>query len=144
MWKSSTFAAPARGRWVIAVDTDGGVSLDDIADSPGHLRGARRLRCQRGGAVHLEVTSWVHRPLTLPRHWRRNQGRLVKITTSDGATFEGRIADSDDEGAQIDVADREPWTTRGGEGRRAGRVPEGGRLMDIDMTALKPWWSIWA
>ena len=33
----------------------------------------------------LEVTSrGVDRPLTLPRHWRRNADRLVKVTTTDG------------------------------------------------------------
>ena len=33
----------------------------------------------------LEVTSpGTDRPLTLPRHWRRNQGRLVKVATHDG------------------------------------------------------------
>ena len=33
----------------------------------------------------LEVTSrGVDRPLTLPRHWRRNADRLVKVTFADG------------------------------------------------------------
>ena len=26
----------------------------------------------------------VDRPLTLPRHWRRNRARLVKVTLADG------------------------------------------------------------
>ena len=91
---------------VIAVDTDGGVSLDDIADFSRDISEALDASDGMGEAPYtLEVTSpGVHRPLTLPRHWRRNQGRLVKITTTDGATFEGRIADSDDGGARIDVA----------------------------------------
>ena len=34
----------------------------------------------------LEVTSrGVDRPLTLPRHWRRNEDRLVKATLADGS-----------------------------------------------------------
>ena len=91
---------------VVAVDTDGGVSLDDIADFSRDISEALDASDVMGEAPYtLEVTSpGVHRPLTLPRHWRRNQGRLVKITTTDGATFEGRIADSDDGGARIDVA----------------------------------------
>jgi ribosome maturation factor RimP len=52
----------------------------------------------------LEVTSrGVDRPLTLPRHWRRNASRLVKVTTTDGETVSGRILESDDDAVTIDV-----------------------------------------
>jgi ribosome maturation factor RimP len=40
----------------------------------------------------LEVTSpGVDRPLTAPRHWRKNVDRLVKVTMNDGVVVEGRI-----------------------------------------------------
>ena len=40
----------------------------------------------------LEVTTpGVERPLTLPRHWQKNIGRLVKIVLVDGQTRVGRI-----------------------------------------------------
>ena len=40
----------------------------------------------------LEVTSpGVDRPLTAPRHWRKNVDRLVKATMNDGVVVEGRI-----------------------------------------------------
>jgi ribosome maturation factor RimP len=40
----------------------------------------------------LEVTSpGVDRPLTTPRHWRKNVDRLVKVTMNDGTVVEGRI-----------------------------------------------------
>lgn len=43
-------------------------------------------------AFTLEVTTpGVDRPLTLPRHWRKNIGRLVKITFIDGRSVSGRI-----------------------------------------------------
>jgi len=52
----------------------------------------------------LEVTSpGTDRPLTLPRHWRRNRSRLVKVTTSDGETVTGRVTDSDEDCATLDV-----------------------------------------
>ena len=52
----------------------------------------------------LEVTSpGTDRPLTLPRHWRRNRSRLVKVTTTDGTTFTGRVLTSDEHGATLDV-----------------------------------------
>jgi ribosome maturation factor RimP len=52
----------------------------------------------------LEVTSrGVDRPLTLPRHWRRNASRLVKVTLASGDTVTGRIQESGDEAATLDV-----------------------------------------
>ncbi len=42
----------------------------------------------------LEVTSpGVDRPLTAPRHWRKNVDRLVKATKNDGTVVEGRIGE---------------------------------------------------
>jgi len=39
-------------------------------------------------AFTLEVTSpGVDRPLTLPRHWRKNLTRLVRITQTNGLSF---------------------------------------------------------
>ena len=52
----------------------------------------------------LEVTSrGVDRPLTLPRHWRRNADRLVKVTSTDGGTTTGRILEAGEESAVLDV-----------------------------------------
>jgi ribosome maturation factor RimP len=52
----------------------------------------------------LEVTSpGTDRPLTLPRHWRRNEGRLVKVVTRGGSTVTGRIVGHDDAAARLDV-----------------------------------------
>jgi ribosome maturation factor RimP len=45
----------------------------------------------------------VDRPLTLPRHWRRNADRLVKVNTTEGETVEGRITTSDEAAACLDV-----------------------------------------
>ena len=50
----------------------------------------------------LEVTTpGVDRPLTAPRHWRKNIGRLVKIFSQDGTNTAGRIASVTDSGATI-------------------------------------------
>jgi len=45
----------------------------------------------------------VDRPLTEPRHWRRNRSRLVKVTLADGSAVTGRIGDSDEEQVSVDV-----------------------------------------
>lgn len=90
----------------IAVDKDGGVTLDDVADATRQISRVLDESDAMGEQPYtLEVTSrGVDRPLTLPRHWRRNVDRLVKVTTTDGETLEGRIATSDDGAARIDVA----------------------------------------
>jgi ribosome maturation factor RimP len=52
----------------------------------------------------LEVTSrGVDRPLTLPRHWRRNEDRLVKATLTDGSSLTGRILAATDDAVTLDV-----------------------------------------
>ena len=96
----------------VLVDRDAGVSLDDVAD-------ASRVASERldtvdavPGAYVLEVSSpGVDRPLTEPRHWRRNIGRLVDVTPLDGAAWTGRVAEVDDDGVLLDVS---------GERRRVG------------------------
>lgn len=89
----------------VAVDKDGGVTMDDIAEATRAVSTAldsRDLMGQR--AYTLEVSSrGVDRPLTLPRHWRRNTGRLVKVTLHEGEPVTGRITGSDDAAAVLDV-----------------------------------------
>jgi len=92
----------------VAVDKDGGVTLDDIAEATKEV--SRVLDGPEGSDVMgeqpytLEVTSpGTDRPLTQPRHWRRNRGRLVKVTLAGGRTLTGRITESDDTHAVLDV-----------------------------------------
>jgi ribosome maturation factor RimP len=90
----------------VAVDKDGGVTLDDIAEATravsaqlddGELMGEQ--------AYTLEVTSrGVDRPLTEPRHWRRNHDRLVRADLRDGGQVTGRIGPSDDAGVTLEVS----------------------------------------
>ena len=45
-------------------------------------------------AFTLEVTSpGIDRPLTHPRHWRKNLTRLIKVTLLDGSTTIGRLTE---------------------------------------------------
>ena len=90
----------------LAVDRDGGVTLDDIAEATRELSQAIDDADAMGEAPYtLEVTSrGVDRPLTLPRHWRRNHDRLVKVTTTEGETVTGRIGESDEDRVTLDVS----------------------------------------
>jgi ribosome maturation factor RimP len=89
----------------VAVDKDGGVTLDDVADATREVNRVLDDSDVMGEQPYtLEVTSrGVDRPLTLPRHWRRNESRLVKVTPEEGGAFTGRVLDSDEEGATLDV-----------------------------------------
>jgi ribosome maturation factor RimP len=89
----------------VLVDTDGGINLDDVAIVSREISAALDAAEESGGEVlageyQLEVGSpGVDRPLTEPRHWRRNRTRLVAV---NGLT--GRVVDVDDEGIVLDVA----------------------------------------
>ena len=89
----------------VAVDKDDGVTLDDIADATREVSRLLDGSDVMGEQPYtLEVSSpGTDRPLTHPRHWRRNQGRLVKATLNDGDAVTGRITDSNDEAATLDV-----------------------------------------
>jgi ribosome maturation factor RimP len=96
----------------IAVDKDGGVTLDDVAEATRAiddiLDDPRNADVMGEQPYTLEVTSrGVDRPLTLPRHWRRNHGRLVKVTLVEGGVVTGRIGASDEQQVTLAVAGEE-------------------------------------
>jgi len=84
----------------VIVDRDGGIDLDEVADVSRALSDALDAANAFGESAYtLEVTSpGVDRPLTEPRHWRRNIGRLVEV----GAE-KGRILEATDEGVALEV-----------------------------------------
>ncbi len=104
----SVEVTPAGKRRVlrVAVDKDGGVTLDEVAAATREVSRVLDDSDVMGQQPYtLEVTSrGVDRPLTLPRHWRRNLDRRVLVTFDDGTTAEGRIVATTDEGATLDVA----------------------------------------
>jgi ribosome maturation factor RimP len=89
----------------VAVDKDGGVTMDDIADATREVsRVLDDTDAMGAQAYTLEVSSpGTDRPLVLPRHWRRNRGRLVKVSLRDGSTLTGRVTEADDTRAVLDV-----------------------------------------
>lgn len=91
----------------VLIDRDGGVDLDTVAEVSrvvGEVLDAPDADELIKGAYVLEVSSpGVDRPLTLPRHWRRNVGRLVAITFNDGSNATGRITAANESSAAVDV-----------------------------------------
>lgn len=93
----------------IYLDGDGadgrGPSLDDIAEATAAISAALDASPLPGNQPYtLEVSSrGVGRPLTEPKHYRRNIGRLVTLTMDDGS-LTGRIVGVGDEGVTLDLA----------------------------------------
>ena len=102
---------PAGRRSVVrvVVDRDAGVSLDDIAEVSRAVSDVLDSNDDGMGRTPyvLEVSSpGVDRPLSEPRHWRRNTGRLVAVAVGPaGATEQvtGRITAVDDAGVTLAV-----------------------------------------
>src|SRR3954453_5538496 len=88
-----------------AIDKDGGVTMADIADATREVsRVLDETDLMGEQAYTLEVSSpGVDRPLTRPRHWRRNTGRLVKVKLREGEPTTGRIRGPDQAGAVLEV-----------------------------------------
>jgi len=104
----------------VVVDGDGGVNLDQVAEVSRAVSVALDAAEETGGELFegeyaLEVGSpGVDRPLTLPRHWRRNVGRLVKVQArgqqaaagerrTGDRQLAGRVVGADDQGIVLDV-----------------------------------------
>jgi ribosome maturation factor RimP len=102
---------PAGRRSVVrvVVDREGGVTLDDIAEISRTVSEVLDANDDGMGRTPyvLEVSSpGVDRPLTEPRHWRRNTGRLVTVAVGPaGQTTEvtGRVTAVDDAGVTLAV-----------------------------------------
>ncbi|MCI4064819.1 ribosome maturation factor RimP [Micromonospora sp. R77] len=141
----------------VIVDADGGINLDGVADVSRAVSAALDAAEESGadlvaGEYQLEVSSpGVDRPLTLPRHWRRNVGRLVKVTVRGAAALPeqraagdrqltGRVVEADDERVvlETDAGRAEHGYAELGPGRvqvefhRLDEIDEADEADDID------------
>ena len=102
-------AAGKRSVVRVIVDKDGGVTLDDVADVSRTIsdvldRVDESDPSLLGATYVLEVSSpGVDRPLTEPRHWRRNVRRLVKAVPREGQPVTGRLVAADGDAVTLDV-----------------------------------------
>jgi ribosome maturation factor RimP len=89
----------------VAVDRDGGVSLDEVAVVSQRLSQALDDADVMGGLQYvLEVGSpGVGRPLVHDRHWRRAVGRLVAVSLADGSRVTGRLLAVESDAVVLDV-----------------------------------------
>ena len=93
----------------VVVDRDAGVTLDDVAEVSRAVSTALDEHDGEFGSAPyvLEVTSpGVDRPLTEPRHWRRNTGRLVTVGVGPAGSAEqvtARVLEVDGDGVTLAV-----------------------------------------
>jgi ribosome maturation factor RimP len=88
-------SAGRRSMITIIIDGDTYLSLDQVTvatKAVGEI--VEGIQSLGQTPFTLEVTSpGLDRPLTKPRHWRKNIGRLVKIVLLDGQEIKGRVKD---------------------------------------------------
>jgi ribosome maturation factor RimP len=96
----------------ITVDADGGIGHDELSDVSRAVSAALDEVEERSGEFTpgpytLELSSpGVDRPLTQPRHWHRNVGRLVAVRVA-GRQVTGRVEATDAQGVSLDVDGRQ-------------------------------------
>ncbi len=88
----------------VIVDGDTNLSLDQVTAVSKEVSAIVEVLPALGDTPFtLEVTSpGVDRPLTNPRHWRKNHGRLINVTLHDEKSVKGRIGDSTEIDVEID------------------------------------------
>ena len=97
---------PGKHRFVtVIVDSETGLNLDQVTDVSREVGEAMDSAIFMGDAPYtLEVTSpGVDRPLSAPRHYRKNIDRLVKVTKNDGQSIKGRIVSASDDSVTLDT-----------------------------------------
>jgi ribosome maturation factor RimP len=79
----------------VIIDSDAHLNLDQVTAVTKEISEVIEALPELGdGAFTLEVTSpGLDRPLTKPRHWRKNLDRLVKIIMTSGQEITGRIGE---------------------------------------------------
>ena len=88
----------------VIVDSDAHLNLDQVTAVTKEISLViEELPVLGDTAFTLEVTSpGLDRPLTKPRHWRKNLDRLVKITMTSGQVIEGRIGAATETSVLVD------------------------------------------
>ena len=100
-------SAGRRSMLTIIVDGDTHLSLDQVTSATkaiGEI--VESIQSLGETPFTLEVTSpGLDRPLTKPRHWRKNIDRLVKIVLLDGKEIKGRIKSASENSATVDESE---------------------------------------
>jgi len=88
----------------VIIDSDTHLNLDQVTAVTKEISEVIEALPELGeSAFTLEVTSpGLDRPLTKPRHWRKNLDRLVKIIMTSGQEIQGRIDEATETTVLVD------------------------------------------
>ncbi len=118
------------GNIQVMMDGDDGYTIADCAALSRYIE--QHLDRNRED-FSLEVSSCgVGNPLTLPRQYRKNTGRLLEVTLSDGKMIEGRIKESDDVSITLEIP-----SVKHGTVKTAGVILQRILITDISKGIIK-------
>lgn len=124
------------------VEGTGNVDLDTLAEVSQAVSDAMdHSPVEPGIAYDLEVSSpGVGRPLTLPRHWLRNVGRLVKVNLIGEDNITGRLTAADDQTITIvpDIPVKKGMKPKQGDPRTLGYDTIRRGVVEVEFTRPGP------
>jgi len=88
----------ANQKVIVLIDGEPSVTIDHCATLSRKLAAVLEERDLFKDRYNLEVSSpGLDMPLLLPRQYRKNIGRTLKIVRADGSQLEGRVSAADEE-----------------------------------------------
>ena len=118
----------------ILVDGDEGLSIEEIVRISRHVE--HNLDREEDDFSLNVSSAGVGNPLTLPRQYKKNIGRTLKITkTEGGKDIEGELASADEEGILLKWMAREPKPV--GKGKHSVEKEERIKYSEIKKAIVK-------
>ncbi len=118
----------------ILVDGDEGVSIDEIVRISRHVE--HNLDREEADFSLNVSSAGVGNPLVLPRQFKKNIGRTLMLTKTDGGKdTEGELTSVDEEGIQLKWTTREPKPV--GKGKHTVEKEEKIKYTEIKKAIVK-------
>src|SRR5690606_14515412 len=117
----------------ILVDGDEGLSIEEIVRISRHVE--HNLDREEDDFSLNVSSAGVGNPLVLPRQYKKNIGRVLKIVRNEGKDLEGELISADEEGIVLKWSVREPKPV--GKGKHTGEKEEKLNYTDIKKAIVK-------
>jgi len=117
----------------ILVDGDEGLSIEEIVRISRHVE--HNLDREEDDFSLNVSSAGVGNPLVLPRQYKKNIGRVLKIVRNEGKDLEGELISADEEGIVLKWSVREPKPV--GKGKHTVEKEEKLNYTDIKKAIVK-------
>ena len=95
-------------RVLVLIDAEAGLPIETCSLISRKLSNRIEEEDLIEGAYNLEVSSpGIDRPLSLPRQYKKNIGRKLKIETLEGEIFEGKLKEIEEQTIVISLKERD-------------------------------------